>query len=837
MSPSCSLPPELSILEELSLDLRWVWSHESDALWSRIDEELWEKTHNPWLILQNTAQDRLASLVSDLQFRAELDGLVARRKQYLESAGWFRGGERSDRIKGIAYFSMEFGLGAALPLYAGGLGVLAGDFLKTASDLDVPVIGVGLLYQEGYFRQIIDSNGMQEEFYPYNEPATLPIRQVVMADGSPLRICLELPGRLLQLRAWHAAVGRRTLYLLDSNDPLNTAPDRGITAKLYGGGPETRLLQEIVLGVGGWRLVETLHPEVEICHINEGHAAFAVLERARQFATRNGIGFWDALWATRAGNIFTTHTPVPAGFDRYPASMLTKYLPGFTGSHAGEGASPKQLLGLGREHAEDDSEPFNMAFLARRGTAVAIGVSRLHGDVSRHIFQPLFPRWPTHEVPVSHITNGVHVPSWDSAEADRLWTSCCGKERWRSQPLLSERIAEASDEALWIMRAKGRFDLVAHARKHILTQLGARGASPEAATAAGLVLDPNILTFGFARRFTEYKRTNLLLRDPDRLGRILLDQRRPAQLVIAGKADPADRQGKDMIRQWIEFASDEHFRQRVVFLEDYDLDLAQHLVEGVDVWINTPRRPWEACGTSGMKTLVNGGLNCSVLDGWWDEAFSPDVGWAVGDGRDAPPDVIDKCDMDDLFDLIEGQIAPEFYDRDASGMPRRWLQRIRASMATLTNRFSSARMMNDYVSDIYSPLAEAFRDRVADGGARAVVLNAWHHNLSRQWEMLRIGSPVYQEMADDYEVKVRIYPGEIETSSIRVELYADAREEHPPACIRLDRTETVIGATNGYFYAGRLSKTRDIADFTVRVTANHPEAFLPAEAPFIAWHR
>jgi starch phosphorylase len=616
-----NFPPELSALKTLALDLRWTWSHEADALWENVDPQIWRRTRNPWIILQNASPGRLQALSADNAFQAKLHEFMASREAYYRSPGWFVESGYSEQLKKTVYFSMEFGLGTALPLYAGGLGVLAGDFLKTASDLGVPAIGVGLLYQEGYFRQIVDAAGMQQELYPYNEPATLPIEPVVHEDGGWLRIPLELPGRIVLLRVWQANVGRVKLYLLDSNDPLNTPADRGITAKLYGGGPEIRLMQEIALGIGGWRVIEALHPDVEICHINEGHAAFAIIERAHQFAKRCGLGFWESLWATRAGNVFTTHTPVAAGFDAFPAHLLRTYLPYPEADLSLRGVTLEALIGLGRIEPENAHEPFNMAWLAQRGSAACLGVSRLHGDFSRQIFQRLFPRWPACEVPVGHITNGVHMPTWDSAEADRIWTNECGKERWRGMPAhLGEKISQIDDESLWAMRGEERQRLVRTVRGHLATQLQERGFSRDAIGQAGNILDPNVLTLAFARRFTEYKRPNLLLRNRQRLERLLLDERQPVQIVVAGKAHPADLEGKEMIRAWIALARDPRFRRRVVFLEDYDIAIAKELIQGADVWINTPRRPWEACGTSGMKVLVNGGLNCSILDGWWAEA-------------------------------------------------------------------------------------------------------------------------------------------------------------------------------------------------------------------------
>lgn len=836
--PLPQLPSEISALQALALDLRWTWSHEGDALWSSVDKNLWERTHNPWVVLQSTPVERFKLLACDEKFQSELASFVEAREQYLTRPGWFRSTESAAQLGGVAYFSMEFGLGAVLPLYAGGLGVLAGDFLKTASDLDVPIVGIGLLYQEGYFRQIVDAAGAQQEFYPYNEPAAMPIEPVILAEGGWLRIGLELPGRTVQLRVWRATVGRVKLYLLDSNDVLNSPPDRGITAKLYGGGTEIRLMQEIVLGVGGWRVVEALHPEIEICHVNEGHAAFAIIERARHLAVKANLDFWEALWATRAGNVFTTHTPVAAGFDQFHPDLLRKYLPYVEGVLAGRGVKLNDVLALGRVDSNNADEPFNMAFLAQRGSAMCIGVSRLHGEFSRRIFQPLFPRWPSCEVPVTHITNGVHVPTWDSIEADRLWTESCGKERWRSPPdTQSERISELTDEEIWAMRGEGRQRVVLTARQHLTRQLRERGFDSETVRAADTVLDPNVLTVGFARRFTEYKRPNLLLSDRERLAQLLLAERCPVQIVVAGKAHPADLIGKEMIQQWINLARQPRFRRRVVFLQDYDIALAQELVQGVDVWINTPRRPWEACGTSGMKVLVNGGLNCSILDGWWDEAYEPSVGWSIGDGSGGPVQEADARDAADLYQVLENKIVPEFYDRDQEGLPRAWLRRIRESMSRLTPLFGGARMMRDYVENVYFPLARAVRVRSKDNFAAARTMNAWWRALNRQWPSLHIGNPTISQSGTAWHVAVPIVLGDVLPSSVSAELFADATAELAPEVIVLHQERTIAGATNGYIYAGTIETSRRIEDYTIRVVARHADAFLPTEMPLIAWQR
>ena len=505
------LPKEISPLRDLALDLRWTWSYEADELWKRLDEEAWSRTRNPWMLLQDISEQRLNELAADRSFTEELARLAAMRQNYLTRRSWFETGYGAEPFGGVAYFCMEFGLGEALPLYAGGLGVLAGDFLKTASDLGVPVTGIGLLYQEGYFRQTIDASGWQQEAYPYNDPSSMPIQPVPSAAGEWLRIPIELPGRSLSVQVWQASIGRAKLYLLDTNDPVNDLADRGITAKLYAGGTEIRLMQEVVLGVAGWRVIRALCPNTEVCHLNEGHTAFVVIERALELAARSGHGFQEALWTTRGGNVFTIHTPVAAAFDRYPLELIRKYLSPLSLSRVSD-ADIEAILALGRANSHDDAKPFNPAFLALRGSLLTFGVSRLHGRVSRRIFQPLFPHWPEHQVPIGHITNGVHLPSWDSEWADKIWTEACGKDRWRGAPdELPPLIASASDEMLWNMRAMGRQALIGSVRSHLARQLAMRGHPAATVAQAEAVLDPNVLTLGFARRFAAYKLNFFLL--------------------------------------------------------------------------------------------------------------------------------------------------------------------------------------------------------------------------------------------------------------------------------------------------------------------------------------
>jgi starch phosphorylase len=713
---------------------------------------------------------------------------------------------------------------------------VAGDQLKAASNLGVPVTGIGLLYQQGYFRQEIDAQGHQQALYPFNDPGQLPIRPLREPNGEWLRLAIALPGFRLWIRVWQVQVGRAKLYLLDTNDPANLPSFRGITTELYGGGPELRLKQELVLGVGGWRLLRALGLQPEVCHLNEGHAAFAVLERARSYMEDNGTPFDVALTVTRAGNLFTTHTPVEAGFDRFAPSLIERYLRKYAEEKLS--ISVDELLALGRRDRHDSSEPFNMAYLAIRGSGAVNGVSKLHGQVSRRIFRGLFPRWPESEVPVTHVTNGVHTPSWDSAESDRLWEISCGKQRWHGTLADTERdVRAASDSDLWQLRADSRKTLVGYVRRLYGRQLAGRGASSEDLAQAALTLDDNILTLGFARRFATYKRPNLLLHNPARLLNILMNRERPVQLVLAGKAHPQDAEGQDMIRQWVEFARRPEVRSRVVFLSDYDVLMAEHLVQGVDVWVNTPRRPWEASGTSGMKVLVNGGLNLSELDGWWAEAYSPEVGWAIGDGQEHGDDPSwDATEAEALYAVLEREVIPEFYDRDERGIPRGWVARMRESMARLTPTFSTNRAVRQYTEEHYLSAAAAYRQRAENRGSLGADLVAWQADLAKHWSALRFGATTVEQQGEQYLFHVQVFLDDIDPDAVRVELYAEAQKDEGPITQVMNRGELLVGATSGFTYTASVPTTRPAADYTPRLIPQHVGAFVPLEASFILWH-
>jgi starch phosphorylase len=628
-------------LQSPAFDLRWISCHHAEER-SKTDEQAW--------------------------------------KDYLARSTWFDRTHASGIDGAVAYFSMEFGAAEALPIYAGGLGVLAGDHLKAASDLGVPVVGVGLLYQHGYFRQVIGPSGEQRETFPYNDPATLPIAPLFTPQREPMTVALAFPGRTVYARAWQARAGRVPLYLLDTNDERNDAADRAIAAELYGGDAETRLQQEIVLGIGGWRLLEQLGIACAVCHLNEGHAAFAVLERARSFAVRTGQPFLQALQATKSGTLFTTHTAVAAGFDRFDPQLMLKYFRDYARQ---AGIRPEELLALGRARSATAATPFNMAYLAANGSAAVNAVSALHERVSRPIFQPVFNTRTLDDVPISHVTNGVHVPTWGAFGFDGT-----------SDP--AAQIAAMSDEDLWRTRERLR-----------------------GALAQRFGLDPNAMIVCLSRRFTEYKRVTLLLRDPQRFVRLLNDPKRPIQLLVAGKAHPRDSEGRAAIRTWVEFTKRSDAAGRAIFVPDYDLGIAGAFTQGADVWLNTPRRPWEACGTSGMKAVMNGGLNLSTLDGWWDEAYSPEVGWALGnrDERTAS----DDADADQLYTLLEREIVPAFYARDARGIPPAWVAKMRASLSQLAPRFSASRMVQEYVERYYVRLRAAGGDGRLSEADSAVV--------------------------------------------------------------------------------------------------------------------
>ena len=832
------LPSDLDgvdLLAELALDMRWSWNHAADEVWRLLDPALWDLTHNPWVVLQTVSRDQFQSVMNDPAFRKKIDALLKFKKDSNAAPAWFQQHYPQSPLTSVAYFSMEFMLSEALPIYSGGLGNVAGDQLKTASDLGVPVVGIGLLYQQGYFRQEIDKNGEQQALFPYNDPGQLPVIPLRQPNGEWLRLEIELPGYSVWVRAWQVQVGRIKLYLLDTNDAANFPAHRGITSELYGGGPELRLKQELILGIGGWRLLNALGIQPQVCHLNEGHAAFAILERAFSFMKNTGQPFGVALAVTRTGNLFTTHTAVEAGFDRFSPNLIEQYLGEY--SEQKLGITRHQLLALGREDQGNESEKFNMAYLAIRGSGAVNGVSRLHGEVSRHIFEPLFPKWPSGEVPVGYITNGVHMPSWDSKESDDIWTESCGKDRWLgTMENLGQNIRKINDERLWQMRTNSRASLIQYARERLSRQLVASGESLGEAEYVKTLFDPNTLTLGFARRFATYKRPDLLLHDPQRLIRLLSDPQHPVQLIIAGKAHPADQAGQDLITKWINFIRQPEVRPHVIFLSDYDMLLTERLVEGVDVWINTPRRPWEASGTSGMKVLVNGGINLSELDGWWAEAYTPEVGWALGDGKEHGDDPAwDAIEAGALYDMLERQVVPEFYDRGNNSIPGKWVERIRKSMSQLTPRFSANRTVREYTEKYYLPLAATYQARAADKGKTGRQIVEWINALPQKWSTLQFGELKVKTDGDMHIFEVEVFLNTIEPDAVLVELYANGIDDGNPVRLELKLIQLQPQSGKAHLYKATVPATRAATDYTPRIIPNFPGVSIPLETSLILW--
>ncbi|MBF6457359.1 alpha-glucan family phosphorylase [Nocardia cyriacigeorgica] len=735
------LPERLSALGELSTNLRWSWHGPTQDLFAELDPARWlEVGHDPVRMLGEVPPERLDELAADPDYTARVDAAAADLREYLETPGWFQ--RRGTEVRGVAYFSMEFGVTEVLPNYSGGLGILAGDHLKAASDLGLPLIGVGLLYRSGYFRQSLTADGWQAEHYPALDPQGLPLR-LLTADGSPVLIHVGMPDRrVLRARVWIAQVGRVPLLLLDSDIADNDPELRAVTDRLYGGDQDHRIKQEILAGIGGVRAVRAYThaeglPDPDVFHMNEGHAGFLGLERIREYVAA-GLDFDAALAAVRAGTVFTTHTPVPAGIDRFPMPMVRRYFGGPHGEAESSllpGLSVDRIVGLGRE---SDPSVFNMAHMGLRLAQRANGVSKLHGEVSREMFASLWPGFDAAEVPIGSITNGVHAPTWAAREwidkaRERIGAELVEEARgW-------EKLRDIDAAELWATRNTLRATLVDEVRRRLRVSWLQRGAAEAELGWIDGVFDPEVLTVGFARRVPTYKRLTLMLRDPERLRSLLLDPDRPMQLVVAGKSHPADDGGKALIQQVVRFADDPEVRHRIVFLPDYDMSMARYLYWGCDVWLNNPLRPLEACGTSGMKSALNGGLNLSIRDGWWDEMYDGENGWSIptADG------IRDEHRRDDLeaaalYELFERSVAPRFYDRDATGMPVRWVEMVRHTLQTLGPKVLASRMVRDYALDYYAPAAAACRRAVADDFAGARAVAEYRRRVESAWPSVRV---------------------------------------------------------------------------------------------------
>ncbi len=835
-----TLPPELRPLDRLASNLRWVWDQPTQELFRWVDPALWERTGNPVALLGNLDAARIGSLAGDSAFLARLARLDSELDGYLDGSSW--ASDRDPDLPVVAYFSPEFGLTHVMQTYSGGLGVLAGDHLTAASDAGMPLVAVGLLYRHGYFHQYLDADGWQRERYPDLNPNTLPLRRLE-SDGEPATIDVQLAGNTVACQIWKADVGRVPLLLLDTDLPRNASHDRTVTDRLYGGDTEHRLRQEIVLGIGGVRALQMaidigeVAREPELFHSNEGHAGFLQFERIRRLISEEGLSFDDAVEAARAGVLFTTHTPVPAGIDKFPADLARRY---FSDVASGCGVPVERVLALGQQSAGRD-EPFNMAIMGLRLSALANGVSQLHGVVSRRMFAHLWPDLPDVETPITSVTNGVHALTWIGAEMTGLYQRHLAPD-WPDNPLAWSRVDEITDDALWRARERARERMLQRVRTAVRAQALRRGERSAVLDWTDEIGDPEALTIGFARRFAEYKRGTLLLRQPDRLRRLLLSTDRPVQFVFAGKAHPRDDLGKDLIRQLIHFGADPDLRTRLVFVEDYDMDIARTLYAGVDVWLNTPRRPYEACGTSGQKAVLNGALHCSTLDGWWDEMFDGENGFAIGSDVDVG-DVgqQDAADAQSLFDVIEHVIVPMFYDRSTGPLPRRWLSRVRRSLRTLGPRVLAARMLREYITDLYAPLADRARGLAADDYARARALARWRRRIDGAWSQVRITEVTADDSAANVgsrrDLRAAVVLGSLTPDDVRVDVVHGAVNTDG----RIERAvvEPMVhdgGGTDVAQYAAsfRCERAGEYG-FTVRVVPIHRDLLSAADTGRAVW--
>jgi glycogen phosphorylase len=829
------LPTPLAPLETLATNLRWTWHQPTQELFAALDERTWVAVNgDPVRLLGEIPTGRLAALAADETLTARTAALAEDLRRYLEEPRWYqqRLADRPTLPASIAYFSMEFGVSEVLPFYSGGLGVLAGDHLKAASDLGVPLIGVGLLYGSGYFRQSLSLDGWQLEHYPALDPQGLPLSLVADATGAPLLVEVGMPGgRVLRARIWRADVGRVPLLLLDSDIEDNPDDLRGVTDRLYGGDQAHRITQEILAGIGGVRAVRlfcrlTGHPEPQVFHTNEGHAGFLGLERICELISAEGLSFDEALTAVRAGTVFTTHTPVPAGIDRFPVDLVRHHFDS-SSSTLLRGMDVDQILALG---AENSPGVFNMAHMGLRLAQRANGVSQLHGAVSRTMFRGLWPQFDIDEVPIGSITNGVHGPTWAAPQiADLL-----GGESGNASAVLA-----TSDPTLWQLRCALRAKLVDEVRRRVRAAWLERGASAPELGWISRVFDPNVLTMGFARRVPTYKRLTLMLRDSERLRALLLDPEHPVQLIIAGKSHPADDGGKALIQQVIQFADAPDVRHRMVFLPDYDMSMARHLYWGCDVWLNNPLRPLEACGTSGMKSALNGGLNLSIRDGWWDELYDGKNGWAIptADGVQNP-ERRDDLEANALYELIATQVAPQFYDRGADGVPTSWVSLVRHTLATLSPEVQAGRMVQEYVERLYAPAASSAAEVLADDFAGARALAGYRSRVRAAWPAVRVaqvditGLPDTPALGSEMTVRAAVVlaglkPGDVHVQAV-VGRVDDGDELRDPLVTTMHPVDGADGMGERFEATVRLPHA-GLVGYTVRVLPNHPLMSTPAE--------
>lgn len=746
-----AIPERIGRLHELAYNLWWSWTPEALHLYSVLDPDLWERTcHNPVKFLRAVAQEKLDAATADEEYLANYDAVMAAFDDYMNPPEtWFSRTYPQETGSTIAYFSAEFGLHESLPIYSGGLGVLAGDHCKGASDLGLPLVGVGFLYPQGYFKQHLTPEGWQQAIYEKINFAEVPATPAKTPDGREVLVQVELPGRTVTARVWRIQVGRNPLFLLDTDVDPNAPEDRELAARLYGGDQEMRISQEIILGIGGVRALRALGYQPAVWHLNEGHAAFLNLERLRELVQHQGLTFSEASEVVRASSIFTTHTPVMAGHDAFPFDLVERYFSGYWGQL---GLNREAFLNLAR-HEMPWGPQFSMTVLALRLTGQHNGVSKLHGDVSRRMWRELWPGTPVDQIPITHVTNGVHQQSWVAEPLEQLFDNYLPSD-WRErmdEAGLWTAIADIPDEELWEVRRRMKQKMVLFLRARLAATLQQQGEGPRRVREALQLLDPQALTIGFARRFATYKRATLIFRDPERLKRILNDPARPVQIIFAGKAHPADQPGKELIQRIYQLSQQEGFAGKIVFIEDYDINVARHLVQGVDVWLNNPRRPQEASGTSGMKASMNGVPNLSVLDGWWGEAYNGENGWAIGEEREyKDAETQDEADALSLYATLEDEIVPAYYDCESGAYSPRWMQIVKSAISTVTPRFSVRRMVKEYIDRLYIPAARAGDEVVQESYAQARELARWKHRLQLDWP----GVHVEATRADTRQLRV-----------------------------------------------------------------------------------
>jgi starch phosphorylase len=842
---SPSLPEKLKFLSTLAYNLWYVWDRDGLDLFRRLDRDLWDECyHNPVALLGRIDQERLEELAADESFLANIRKVEQDFRSYREATPWFERAHAQEKGLRVAYFSLEFGLNEAIRIYSGGLGMLAGDHLKSSSDIGLPLVGVGLLYREGYFHQYLNIDGWQQETYPDNDLANMPVCKVNGPDDAPLLVSVDLPGRTVFAEIWRVDVGRTALYLLNANIEKNSPPDREITAQLYGGDSDMRIKQEILLGIGGMRALAAMELSPAVAHMNEGHAAFLSLERTRMLMEQEGLDFHAARKATASSCVFTTHTPVKAGIDVFSTDQIRAYLGHYVESTLG--LSVDELLGLGRRNPFDSSEPFSMAVLAIRMSHFTNGVSRLHGEVSRSMWSEIWPDVSEDEVPIESVTNGVHHSSWISYDMSTLLDRYLGP-RWIEEPDNPEvwkRVAEIPYTEIWRTHERRRERLVAVSRKALHRQLLRRGATSSERNQAWEVLDPQALTIGFARRFATYKRSTLLFRDIGRLEALCANADRPVQFIFAGKAHPRDVAGKELIKTIVSIAQRPSLRRRIVFLENYDMNIARYLVQGADVWLNTPRRPLEASGTSGMKATYNGVLNLSVLDGWWCEGHDRNNGWAIGAGetyRDA--EYQDEVESKALYKVLEDEVVPLFYDRGADGMPRKWIDMMRDAFRSLCPVYNTHRMVKEYTERFYLPCLKMWENLRPDGFAKARELARWEKDLYASWEKIFVGEAVMEgpgelRLGDAFELRVPVKLGDLGPEDVTVELYygpldAEGRLRNGAILELTCEGEDPLGH---YLYRGEVAcTTSGRHGFAARVVPNVKKMRKRFKPGLIAW--